>query len=140
MVVRMAASATERSAFPTNGNVPIRSSSSTRAFKASSRLGWFGIGVYADADLTASVGNITGYPGDQPEGTQWYDTHQIASVTPSKIYYDIDTMGGQSGSAVYRIVDGKHVGIAVHAYGGATHNSGTRISTPVHANLTEWAK
>jgi glutamyl endopeptidase len=104
------------------------------------QLGWFGIGVYADADLTATIGNITGYPGDQPEGTQWYDTHQIASVTPSKIYYDIDTMGGQSGSAVYRIVDGKHVGIAVHAYGGATHNSGTRISTPVHANLTEWAK
>jgi glutamyl endopeptidase len=104
------------------------------------QLGWFGIGVFADADLTGSIGNITGYPGDQPEGTQWYDTHQIASVTPSKVYYDIDTMGGQSGSAVYRIVDGKQVGIAVHAYGGATHNSGTRISTPVYTNLTEWLK
>ena len=104
------------------------------------QLGWFGLGVYADADLTGSIGNITGYPGDQPEGTQWYDTHRIASVTPSKVYYDIDTMGGQSGSAVYRIVDGKQVGIAVHAYGGATHNSGTRVSTPVYTNLTEWLK
>ena len=58
----------------------------------------------------------------------------------STVYYDIDTVGGQSGSAVYRIVDGKQVGVAIHAYGGATHNSGTRISTPVHANLTAWIK
>jgi V8-like Glu-specific endopeptidase len=104
------------------------------------QVGWFGIGVYPDAELTASVGNVSGYPGDKPEGTQWYDTHQIASVTPSKVYYDIDTVGGQSGSAVYRIIDGKQVGVAIHAYGGATHNSGTRISTPVHANLTAWSK
>ena len=40
----MAASATERSALLTNGNVPIRASSSSSAFKASSRLGRCGIG------------------------------------------------------------------------------------------------
>jgi glutamyl endopeptidase len=104
------------------------------------QVGWFGIGVYADTDLTATVGNISGYPGDKrdPSGTQWYDTRQIASVNPSKVFYDIDTMGGQSGSAVYRIIDGKHIGIAVHAYGGATHNSGTRINNAVYDNLTAW--
>jgi glutamyl endopeptidase len=101
-------------------------------------VGWFGFGVYSDADLTASVGNISGYPGDKPSGTQWYDAHRIASVNSRKVYYDIDTFGGQSGSAVYRIIGGNRFGIAIHAYGGATTNSGTRIVTPVFDNMVAW--
>jgi V8-like Glu-specific endopeptidase len=101
-------------------------------------VGWFGYGVYSDAVLKASMVNISGYPGDKPSGTQWYDAHAVAAVDSRKVFYDIDTMGGQSGSAVYRIVDGRRVGVAVHAYGGATTNSGTRISTPVYNNMTLW--
>ena len=100
--------------------------------------GWFGFGVYNDATLTASVGNISGYPGDKPDGTQWYAARRIASVAARKVYYDIDTFGGQSGSAVYRIVDGKRYAFAIHAYGGATTNSGTRIVTPVYNNMVAW--
>lgn len=100
--------------------------------------GWFGFGVYSDADLTASVGNISGYPGDKPAGTQWYDAHRIASVNARKVYYDIDSFGGQSGSGVYRIINGGRYGIAIHAYGGATTNSGTRIVTPVFNNMVAW--
>ena len=100
--------------------------------------GWFGFGVFTDAQLTASVGNISGYPGDQPAGTQWYDAHRIASVNTRKVYYDIDTFGGQSGSGVYRIINGGRYGIAIHAYGGATTNSGTRIVTPVFNNMVAW--
>ena len=103
-----------------------------------SQTGWFGFGVYNDATLTASVGNISGYPGDKPSGTQWYAARQIASVGPRKVYYDIDTAGGQSGSAVYRIVNGQRYAVAVHAYGGATTNSGTRIVTPVYNNMLAW--
>ena len=58
------------------------------------------------------TGNISGYPGDKPRGTQWYDSHKIASVNSRKVYYDIDTAGGQSGSAVYRIINGDRYGIA----------------------------
>ena len=100
--------------------------------------GWFGFGVYSDADLLGSVGNISGYPGDKPAGTQWYDARRIASVNARKVFYDIDTAGGQSGSAVYRIVSGQRYAFAVHAYGGATTNSGTRIVTPVFNNLVAW--
>jgi V8-like Glu-specific endopeptidase len=100
--------------------------------------GWFGFGVYSDADLLASVGNISGYPGDKPTGTQWYDARRIASVNARKVYYDIDTFGGQSGSAVYRIIDGGRYGVAIHAYGGATTNSGTRIVRPVYDNMVAW--
>lgn len=102
------------------------------------RTGWIGFGVYSDSDLVASVGNISGYPGDKPSGTQWYDARRIDSVNTRKVYYDIDTMGGQSGSAVYRIINGARYAIAIHAYGGATTNSGTRINRPVYDNLIAW--
>jgi glutamyl endopeptidase len=101
-------------------------------------VGWFGFGVYSDADLKAAIANISGYPGDKPSGTQWYDAHKVDSVGPRKVYYDIDTFGGQSGSAVYRIVNGGRYGVAIHAYGGATTNSGTRITTPVFNNMVAW--
>jgi glutamyl endopeptidase len=100
--------------------------------------GWLGFGVYGDADLLNSVGNISGYPGDKPAGTQWYDARRIASVNGRKVYYDIDTAGGQSGSAVYRIVNGSRYAFAIHAYGGATTNSGTRIITAVYNNIVAW--
>ena len=102
-------------------------------------VGWFGFGAFPDADLLSSIGNIAGYPGDQPAGTLWYDTHQIASVDSQKVYYDIDTAGGQSGSAVYRFInDQDRYSCAVHTYGGAVTNSGTRITTPVYNNMLAW--
>lgn len=100
--------------------------------------GWYGFGVYSDADLNASVGNIAGYPGDKPTGTMWYASHRIASVNATKVYYDIDSYGGQSGSAVYRIIGSQRFGVAIHAYGGAVTNSGTRINTAVFNNMTAW--
>jgi glutamyl endopeptidase len=101
-------------------------------------VGWFGFGVYSDSDLLASTANISGYPGDKPAGTQWYHWRRVASVNSRKVYYAIDTAGGQSGSAVYRIIGGGRYGIAIHAYGGATANSGTRIVRPVFDNLVAW--
>jgi glutamyl endopeptidase len=100
--------------------------------------GWIGFGVFSDSVLTASIGNISGYPGDKPTGTQWYHSRKIVSVNPRKVFYDIDTAGGQSGSAVYRISGGTRYAVAVHAYGGTTTNSGTRIVTPVYNNLVAW--
>jgi V8-like Glu-specific endopeptidase len=100
--------------------------------------GWFGFAVYSDEDLMSAVGNISGYPGDKPTGTQWYDARRIASVNSRKVYYDIDTAGGQSGSAVFRAINGDRYSIAIHAYGGATTNSGTRIIRPVFDNMIAW--
>jgi V8-like Glu-specific endopeptidase len=103
-----------------------------------SATGWFGFGAWSDADLASVTGNISGYPGDKPSGTQWYDARTIAAVGPNKVYYDIDSAGGQSGSAVYRLFNGGRYGVAVHAYGGPTTNSGTRITRPVFDNLRTW--
>ena len=103
-----------------------------------STTGWLGFGAFSDATLLASTANISGYPGDKPAGTQWYHARRVTSVGVRKVYYDVDTFGGQSGSAVYRIVNGARYAIAVHAYGGATSNSGTRITSEVHNNLVAW--
>jgi V8-like Glu-specific endopeptidase len=100
--------------------------------------GWLGFGNYSDADLMASTGNIAGYPGDKPSGTMWYDARRIAAVSARKVHYDIDTAGGQSGAAVYRVVGGQRFAFAVHAYGGSTTNSGTRINSQVFGNLNAW--
>ncbi len=53
---------------------------------------------------------------------------------------DIDTAGGQSGSAVYRIKDGKRFAVGIHAYGvgSGQFNSATRINRPVFDNLQTW--
>jgi len=100
--------------------------------------GWYGYGNYPDAQLIGQTANISGYPGDKPSGTQWYDARRITAVSARKVYYDTDTMGGQSGSAVYRIINGGRYAVAVHAYGGSTANSGTRINAEVFNNITGW--
>lgn len=100
--------------------------------------GWFSFGRYTDADLKTVTGNISGYPGDKSPGTQWYAARRIDSITTRKIHYDIDTAGGQSGACVYRIKDGGRYAIAIHAYGGTTTNSGTRINQAVFDNLSKW--
>jgi glutamyl endopeptidase len=101
-------------------------------------VGYFGFGVYPDSDLEASTVCISGYPGDKPSGTQWFHCRPVARVDSFKVYYDADTAGGQSGSAVYRTIDGDYYGVAIHAYGGATSNNGTRIVQPVYDNLVDW--
>jgi len=103
------------------------------------QTGWFGIGAYTDATLNGSTVNISGYPGDKPGGTQWYHSDAVSSVGPRKVFYVVDSAGGQSGSAVYRVDNGARYGVAVHAYGGSTSNSGTRITQEVFNNLVAWS-
>lgn len=105
------------------------------------RVGWMGFSVLGDSVLKDARANIAGYPSDkrgEEQGTLWYDKNRVASVNSNKVYYDIDTVGGQSGSAVYIAQGDTRTAIAVHAYGGAATNSGTRISRPVFDNLTRW--
>lgn len=105
------------------------------------RTGWLGFGAYTDGTLTSSTGNLSGYPSDRGNGAQqWYMARRIASVSVRKAYYDIDTAGGQSGSAVYRIVGGQRRAVGIHAYGVGTSpfNSATRINRPVFDNLRTW--
>lgn len=101
-------------------------------------VGTFGFGVLSNTELESTIGNLAGYPGDKPSGTLWYHNSPIRSVSTRKVYYEIDTSGGNSGGCVYRIASGKRTAFGIHAYGGSTSNSATRITTPVYQNLTNW--
>ena len=104
-------------------------------------VGWLGVGVYTDNDLRTVIGNISGYPNDKignEKGTQWYHGQRIADLTNRRVFYEIDTYGGQSGSAVYRAIGDQRFAFAVHAYGGSKSNSGTRITPEVYNNISSW--
>src|SRR5688572_29135848 len=81
------------------------------------QVGTFGFGAYPDGELRGALVNISGYPGDKEQGTQWYDRREVVQVNSHKVYYDIDTAGGQSGAPVWRVVDERAIAVAIHAYG-----------------------
>jgi V8-like Glu-specific endopeptidase len=106
-----------------------------------SRTGWLGFANYGDSTLRSVVGNLAGYPGDLGQGAQqWYMARRINSVSGRQVFYDIDTAGGQSGSAVYRIRDGSRYAVGIHAYGVGVRpfNAATRINGAVFNNLQAW--
>ncbi len=108
-----------------------------------SQTGWLGVGTYSNSTLRSLTGNLSGYPGDRGNGReQWYMARRIDSVGTRRIFYDIDTFGGQSGSAVYRIRDGRRYAVGIHAYGVGERplNSATRINRAVFDNLSAWKR
>jgi V8-like Glu-specific endopeptidase len=107
-------------------------------------VGVFGIGAFDDAALRAMSLNVAGYPGDK-EGSEaqtlWFDVKKTVRVSPKQVFYDIDTYGGQSGSAVYITRAEERVAVAIHAYGVSgevTSNSGTRINPDVFERIRSW--
>jgi V8-like Glu-specific endopeptidase len=101
------------------------------------RVGWFGFANLSDGELNGLLVNTAGYPGDKPFGTQWFMADKVTSVTSRRIFYMIDTFGGQSGSAVWRLKDGQRHAVGIHAYGGCP-NGATRINSDVFAQMLAW--
>jgi glutamyl endopeptidase len=100
--------------------------------------GWFGLWAQ-DAGYTGLAVRVQGYPGDKPQ-TQWRSTGLVKSTGDRQIFYSNDTIGGMSGSPVFRT--GQHPGCgqtacaaAIHTQGvhgsglHGTYNHGTRITT-----------
>jgi len=100
-------------------------------------VGYFGFASLTDSSLNQLLVNNSGYAGDKPFGTQWFNAGRISQVTARKIYYMLDTFGGQSGSPVWRFLNGQRHAVGVHAYGGCP-NSATRIVKPVFDNMMAW--
>ena len=101
------------------------------------RVGWFGFAALGDNELQGLAVNTSGYPGDKPSGTQWFNAGGITRVEERRIFYMIDTMGGQSGSPVWRRVNDERHAVGIHAYGGCP-NSAARITTAVFNNMLSW--
>ena len=85
-------------------------------------VGWFGITSATPTNFPSIIG---GYPGDKPL-TQWTSSDRIRVVGTRQVFYLNDTIGGQSGSAVWYDRNGPYM-IGIHAYG--THGAGSHALT-----------
>ncbi len=91
-----------------------------------------GYGSYAN--YSGGTHTVTGYPGDKPYGTMWTMSGSTWSDS-YKIYYSLDTAGGQSGSGIR---DTGNTVRGIHAYGYGSYNGGTRITSTVYSNISSW--
>lgn len=104
------------------------------------QIGNFEVAAFPDAVLNAVNAKISGYPADRDQAQfQYFHERPIQSVTPTRLAYDIDTFGGQSGSPIWQdTVENGLVAIGIHTTGAISGNSGTRINEHVITNLISW--
>ncbi len=96
--------------------------------------GWFGL-RWQTASYNGSVNAVRGYPGDKAFGTMWTMSGPIKQSTGNGLCYEMDTIGGQSGSPVFGTSTNQ--AIAIHTMGTGGHglngcatnyNAATRIT------------
>jgi glutamyl endopeptidase len=113
------------------------------------RVGWFNITSLSDADLQNRLLNVSGYPGDRGGGTeQYHHANRVLHPSARRIYYDIDTYGGQSGAPAWVQEDAasEAIAVGVHAYGvggtpsslNITANSAPRLTPSLIATIKGW--
>jgi V8-like Glu-specific endopeptidase len=115
-----------------------------------SKAGSFGLAVLPDEELVERMVNISGYPASPGEGRfQYFHANRVRAVTERRLFYDVDTMGGQSGSPVWAYMNGdttKPFVVGIHAYGiggtpsdlGVVANSGPRLLPEVLSVIEGW--
>ena len=112
-------------------------------------VGSFGIGVLPDTDLQSRLVNVSGYPLRPGDGmSQYFHANRVKALTPRRLFYDVDTYGGQSGAPVWAYLDDSDepVVVGIHAYGvggvpvglNVVANSGPRILPEVMEVIREW--
>lgn len=96
--------------------------------------GWMPVAVLGDDTLRALDFEpaIVGYPADQELGTMWgLSRASFEIVEDFRLFYDIDTAAGQSGSAIWSLADGpnfaKVVGIHTQGIASGSLNNGSRM-------------
>ena len=112
-------------------------------------VGWFALAALSPEDLRGFLVNISGYPGDRGRGfEQYFASNRVLHVSDRRLFYEVDTFGGQSGAPVW-IHEDEHappLAIGIHAYGiggtptdlGITANSAPRIIPEVFDKVGEW--
>lgn len=105
-------------------------------------LGWFAVGALGDDQLRRSWANISGYPTDRGSAReQYFHARLLVEVNEARLFYDIDTFSGQSGSPIwFSAEDGRRIAVGIHTSGGQRENAGTRINGHVLANLRDWRR
>jgi len=104
-------------------------------------VGWFGFSWQSSNSFPGTF-TVRGYPGDKPSATMWTMNGGITGVNTYRLWYQIDTFGGQSGSPLYKPGCGTYCGVGIHTYGTSVSpfsgNSATRIRQAVFNNFVSW--
>ncbi len=112
-------------------------------------LGWFAVASLPGSELQGYLVNVAGYPGDRDMGVNLYHhKNRVLSVGDRRMFYDVDTYGGQSGAPVWihETANSPPVAVGIHAYGvggspaGLMANSAPRIIPEVFDQITAWVK
>jgi V8-like Glu-specific endopeptidase len=106
-------------------------------------LGQIGLEALSDDQLRGLLVTVCGYPADIPLNEyrgeiQYYHTLGIKSSNRNILYYELDTAGGQSGSSVLYLKNGKIYSCGIHNIGSITGNSATRITNPILNIINAW--
>lgn len=111
------------------------------------QVGWFSVAALPPAELDDYLVNVSGYPGDRGAGTELYHhKNRVLHVTDRRMFYDVDTYGGQSGAPVWIHESGGSppLAVGIHAYGvgasvnGLVANSAPRIIPETLEQIREW--
>lgn len=106
------------------------------------RVGNFEVAALVNAEFAGAVAKVSGYPADRERAEfQFFHERPLVDVTETRLVYDVDTFGGQSGSPIW--VDTDELGliaVGIHTTGGFSSNSGTRITDAVLDNLIAWSE
>lgn len=114
-------------------------------------VGWFALAALSPEELTGYRVNVSGYPADRGAGfEQYHAANRVLGVTDRRLFYEVDTYGGQSGAPVWvhPTQDALPLAVGIHAYGiggtpanlGIVANSAPRILPEVLEKLKEWVE
>lgn len=81
---------------------------------------------------------LSGYPIDKSK-TQWKSNGYIKKISPYRIYYDLDTIKGHSGSPLYYKKGLNRIVIGVHSF-GQNPNYSIRLNQEIMNRWTEWVR
>lgn len=99
--------------------------------------GW--LGYAAISSINGLTSNTAGYPGDRDGGANMYFTSgTIASSTSLSYRTYMDIKGGQSGSGVWRLLNGNRHVFGVVSWESPSINGGPRITSARFNDLTNW--
>lgn len=114
-------------------------------------VGWFALAALSPEELIGYLVNVSGYPADRGAGAeQYHSSNRVLRVTERRLFYEVDTYGGQSGAPVWvhENEGSPPLAVGIHAYGvggtpsdlGVVANSAPRIIPEVLTKLTDWVE
>ncbi len=107
-------------------------------------LGHFAVKYVEEKILKENKLRITGYPGEKA-GKMHTMEGALHRIQDDRLFYDIDTTAGQSGSSIYLNYGGGYTCAGVHTQGWGSdpyqmYNSGAHITEKHFEIVQEWVK